>query len=991
MEKFYQQVRSGTRLGGVLLGLGLMLIQWSLAQVGTSLSFDGVDDYVSIPGSRTLSPASFTVEFWIKIDALSRQKIGVIDKGYAQRRNWYFLQDANRLNLIFGVGQPFGSSELTLRLGDHQWHHVAGTFDGRTMRAYLDGVEVGHMNASMSLNQHLDLHLGKALSGPGCFRGQLDELRIWNQARSEREIGRGMYRQTPSNPRGLIGYWPLDEGEGSQALDRSGFSQHGSLMAGPLWRVSGAWAGPRQALNFDGRDDHLVVSDHRDLDLTHDFTIELWFKVDRIAQGLSQILEKEIGYGLAVEPEGITFSVHNRRDYSVEHPIPTGEWVHLAVVMDRSNDVAFYLNGQALSTVSGSSPCFTSATSLYIGSGSFGQGNFFDGQIDELRLWHQTRSQADIQANMYRTLSGEEQHLAAYYRFDQTGSTQQPLAFDYTGHGHEASLNRMSPATAWVSAAPFSTWVGAEDGDWNNPNNWSGQVVPTHQPVGLYAWNQGFLPTNGDIALGQCFIAQNVNMEHRGTLTLSGSLINHGDFTSRGTVRLMGGQPQVITGQGRTQVADLIVNNPGGVTVQQDLVVDGDLSLLQGSLSLELMTLTLNGGVIVGGGQWRGSPGTNLVVAGRGPSLGLPALQVNDLTLQRNSGMVLDGNLMVLGTLHLQRGQLDLNGQILELDENARMRGNFGPESHIRSVNGFLRKHYRAAGAFTFPLGDGIHYTPITLDFSHGDFSSAYLDVALAVAQHPQNTSPSHYLNRYWIVNHSGISNFNCDVIAEYNEADVVGDEGQLAGGKWDGHSWLSLGPVDGFRNQITGTIHGFSDFTAGEAATFPVEWLGFEARTVGEQVNLQWKTATEVNSHYFGVERSPDQQAWEEVGRVAAAGHSQEVQQYDFRDEPPRTGQWYYRLRQVDLDGSFSYSSQVAVNLSGLSFSAYPNPVRDRLYLQAKGAWTAELQDFSGRVVAHYQGKGPQTLDLGSLAAGAYVLRVNLAGQPRIVQLTKE
>ncbi|RMG70398.1 MAG: T9SS C-terminal target domain-containing protein, partial [Bacteroidetes bacterium] len=107
--------------------------------------------------------------------------------------------------------------------------------------------------------------------------------------------------------------------------------------------------------------------------------------------------------------------------------------------------------------------------------------------------------------------------------------------------------------------------------------------------------------------------------------------------------------------------------------------------------------------------------------------------------------------------------------------------------------------------------------------------------------------------------------------------------------------------------------------------------------------------------------------------------------------DHSPLRGLGYYRLRQVDMDGSFAYSPSVMVSLDGLAFSIYPNPVQDQLQLQIAGDWTAELIDGQGRVVRQMHGNGHVSRDLSALPAGLYFLRLEAAGQVHSLSIRKE
>jgi len=120
----------------------------------------------------------------------------------------------------------------------------------------------------------------------------------------------------------------------------------------------------------------------------------------------------------------------------------------------------------------------------------------------------------------------------------------------------------------------------------------------------------------------------------------------------------------------------------------------------------------------------------------------------------------------------------------------------------------------------------------------------------------------------------------------------------------------------------VVGALAGPSDFfrswtLASYLEPLPVELLGFRGECDGRSVLLQWSTASEVGSSHFLVERSVDGTLFSALARVEAAGTSYSVQQYDWRDEAP-LHHGYYRLKQVDRDGSSKYGSVVALACSG-------------------------------------------------------------------------
>jgi len=125
-----------------------------------------------------------------------------------------------------------------------------------------------------------------------------------------------------------------------------------------------------------------------------------------------------------------------------------------------------------------------------------------------------------------------------------------------------------------------------------------------------------------------------------------------------------------------------------------------------------------------------------------------------------------------------------------------------------------------------------------------------------------------------------------------------------------------------------------------------PVELTDFYARPRDQQVRLFWQTATEYNNDHFLIERSSDLEHWTTIGKVNAASVNNGPADYTFDDRTAEKGINYYRLQQVDFDGSFEYSKVVTARLQGNSsrLTLYPNPVKETLNFRFAEATTSDM-----------------------------------------------
>ncbi|MEL6651100.1 MAG: hypothetical protein AAFQ87_09895, partial [Bacteroidota bacterium] len=148
---------------------------------------------------------------------------------------------------------------------------------------------------------------------------------------------------------------------------------------------------------------------------------------------------------------------------------------------------------------------------------------------------------------------------------------------------------------------------------------------------------------------------------------------------------------------------------------------------------------------------------------------------------------------------------------------------------------------------------------------------------------------------------------------------------------------------VDGGDQDNNATLNNYvaSEDPTTALVIFPVEFLSFTVawdKDKEKDALLEWSTASEFNNDYFVVERSYNLNQWTEVGQVPGAGSSQEIRYYTLKDQDaaalPFDEYIYYRLRQVDLDGAFSYSDVVQLNRLNLTYSVQigPNPFQNQI-----------------------------------------------------------
>jgi hypothetical protein len=192
-------------------------------------------------------------------------------------------------------------------------------------------------------------------------------------------------------------------------------------------------------------------------------------------------------------------------------------------------------------------------------------------------------------------------------------------------------------------------------------------------------------------------------------------------------------------------------------------------------------------------------------------------------------------------------------------------------------------------------------------------------------------------------------------------------------------------------KNSLPGSIFGCTDegdvCCPSGACVLPIDLISFYGIPRYNAIDIYWSTASELNNDFFTIERSKDGIQWQIIHTREGAGNSSTVLDYTFADTNPPIGLVYYRLKQTDYDGAYSYSDIIVVNslLSKELVISYPNP--------AQYIFLVEMKDIEDREVLVSNSVGQQfylpikkylnkiELDVSGLKSGMYF--VNLLDHP--------
>ncbi len=215
-----------------------------IAGFGTALDFDGVDDYIQLLNLLTIGSSDHTVEMWVKVPVVGNgglsngERVGILLGNFnnAPDANWE-LTSNGALRACWNTGHPDVVATTDLR--DGQWHHIAFVRDKTVGKFYLyiDGVSEHEESSAGSDIVFSAFHRigGDNRTSPPYFHGVIDDMRVWDIARSQIQIQDNIYNTLQGNESGLVGYWPFDENAGTTASDKTANNNNGTLTNGPTW------------------------------------------------------------------------------------------------------------------------------------------------------------------------------------------------------------------------------------------------------------------------------------------------------------------------------------------------------------------------------------------------------------------------------------------------------------------------------------------------------------------------------------------------------------------------------------------------------------------------------------------------------------------------------------------------------------------------------------------------------------------------------------
>lgn len=424
----------------------------------TALNFNGTNGNVEIPTNDALNIVNdkISLSVWFKKDINNAGGAFIVNKVK------YILRMDNHGKVNFAIYNP-GWNSVTIpwskRIIDTDWHNVVATYDGSNMKLYIDTVLLAEKSTSGNLKSSNANILIGSQTNTNYFSGVLDEVAIYTKALSMQEII-DIYNNTPNPGTGeqnLISLWNFNENSGNIAGDSE--NNNDGTISGAVWEtgVEGS------SLKFDGNDDYVLIPNADNLNLTDKITIMAWAKTNE--NKTAKIAQKGDydGHGIWQDKWngwkcGIRLSTNNSHSINWGNGIPVfGEWYHIALTYDGSI-IKLFVNGQLKNTKSVTGTLKINSRNFSIGSDN-GSQKFFNGNIDDVRIYGNALSQTEIQE-----IYNDGQNSG---NTDTDGDGVQDDDDDYPNDAARA-FNNYSPAAGFGSLAFEDLWPGKGDYDFND-------------------------------------------------------------------------------------------------------------------------------------------------------------------------------------------------------------------------------------------------------------------------------------------------------------------------------------------------------------------------------------------------------------------------------------------------------------------------------------------------------------------------------------------
>ncbi len=396
------------------------------------LKLNGTTDYATIPEGISFKDKSFTVEFWVRPDNYGNEAI--LSQGNDPAKSIEIgLKDGYKTYFKIGNVTYETPLEFSTTVPPEAWQHLAFIFDYETGDIFIyqnDKIILEVRSSGATVINSGKIYVGKSVANSGSpFKGSLYELRIWSKTITLGDIYSNQYVALSGNEVGLYGYWPINEAFGELAEDKAA-NRHMEVFA--------SWETYPGGSSWNFADNNCVEFNTGYFSILPemDYTMEFWFKASNPTDTVC-LFSNQKGDGLEgnnlmqkamsvyATPNGKIWVASKGNVFeAVSNDYFDNTWHHFAMVIRRRGNISAYIDGQTQNEKPNTIVGGIAGSKMVLGARKWsniigsGEDRYYQGMLDEFRLWDLAKTATQIRLDMNSKLAGDEKGLLVYLPFE---------------------------------------------------------------------------------------------------------------------------------------------------------------------------------------------------------------------------------------------------------------------------------------------------------------------------------------------------------------------------------------------------------------------------------------------------------------------------------------------------------------------------------------------------------------------------------------------
>jgi hypothetical protein len=463
---------------------------------------------------------------------------------------------------------------------------------------------------------------------------------------------------------------------------------------------------------------------------------------------------------------------------------------------------------------------------------------------------------------------------------------------------------------------------------------------------------------NRSAAGGTLTVSNGATLKIGGTGTIPSNYSTH-SIGSTSTIEYAGTDQSVAVLNSSQDYGNLTISGSGTKTLAGSETVSGTLSV-QGTATFSDGGNTLS----YGASASLSYTGSSAQSTGAEFPSSIPTLIINNA-----NGLTLNSSATINNTLTLTSGTITLGSNSLTIASGGSISGGSSSSYIVTNGTGVLTRNNVGASNVVFPAGTSSTYTPVTIN-NAGTSDNFSVRVQSTFDSAPPD--PDKAVDRQWTITEGTAGGSNATITLQWNTADEAASfvrTNPIYIGRHNGSQWIQTAATyadlgGGVYTASASGFTSFSPFGVGNDGALPIQMASFAASVVRDNdVEVTWKTVSEMNNYGFEIQRKRgDSSEWLKIDFVEGHGTTLAPQSYSYIDRALTFGKYFYRIKQIDLDGKSETfpEMEVTVGVTPDTFvlaQNYPNPFNPSTQIEfvvpQRGFVTMKVYNVLGQEVA--------------------------------------